>query len=56
MLDGWEEKIPGRRAKMFSALMQARPSHLLDPELFDFAGLMRSGEFEGNDKQVPELR
>jgi len=56
MLDGWEEKIPGRRAKMFSALMQARPSHLLDPELFDFAGLMRSGEFEGNDKQVPTLR
>ena len=56
MLDGWEEKIPGRRAKMFSALMQARPSHLLDPELFDFAGLMRSGEFEGNDKQVPKLR
>lgn len=56
MLDGWEEKIPGRRAKMFSALMQARPSHLLDPELFDFAGLMRSGECEGNDKQVPELR
>ena len=56
MLDGWEEKIPGRRAKMFSALMQARPSHLLDPELFDFAGLMRSGEFDGNDKQVPKLR
>lgn len=56
MLDGWEEKIPGRRAKMFSALMQARPSHLLDPELFDFAGLMRSGEFEGNGKQVSELR
>ena len=56
MLDGWEEKIPGRRAKMFSALMQARPSHLLDPELFDFAGLMRSCEFEGNDKQVPTLR
>jgi len=56
MLDGWEEKIPGRRAKMFSALMQTRPSHLLDPELFDFAGLVRSGEFEGNPKQVPKLR
>ncbi len=41
MLDGWEAKAPGRRQKMFSALMSARPSHLLDPELFDFAGLMR---------------
>ncbi|MEL6517107.1 MAG: tRNA 2-thiocytidine(32) synthetase TtcA [Pseudomonadota bacterium] len=41
MLDGWEEKAPGRRQKMFSALMTARPSHLLDPELFDFAGLHR---------------
>jgi tRNA 2-thiocytidine biosynthesis protein TtcA len=36
MLDEWEEKAPGRRQKLFSALMNARPSHLLDPELFDF--------------------
>ncbi len=42
MLDGWEAKAPGRRGKMFSALMQARPSHLLDPDLFDFAGLSRA--------------
>ncbi|SDY56477.1 tRNA 2-thiocytidine biosynthesis protein TtcA [Jannaschia faecimaris] len=39
MLDEWETRAPGRRAKMFSALMQVRPSHMLDPELFDFAGL-----------------
>lgn len=39
MLDEWEAKAPGRRGKMFSALMNARPSHLLDPALFDFAGL-----------------
>jgi len=39
MLDDWETKIPGRRQKIFSALMSARPSHLLDPDLFDFAGL-----------------
>ncbi|WP_298430293.1 tRNA 2-thiocytidine(32) synthetase TtcA [uncultured Jannaschia sp.] len=39
MLDGWEAKAPGRRAKMFSALGQVRPSHMLDPALFDFAGL-----------------
>jgi tRNA 2-thiocytidine biosynthesis protein TtcA len=42
MLDEWEAKAPGRRGKMFSALMNARPSHLLDPELFDFAGLSPS--------------
>ena len=42
MLDEWEAKAPGREGggqKMFSALMNARPSHLLDPALFDFARL-----------------
>lgn len=39
ILDGWEKNSPGRRQVMFRALMNARPSHLLDPELFDFAGL-----------------
>ena len=41
LLDGWEKDAPGRRQVMFRALMNARPSHLLDPELFDFAGLAR---------------
>jgi len=44
ILDGWERNAPGRRQKMFSALMNARPSHLLDPALFDFAGLVRQGD------------
>jgi len=39
MLDEWESRLPGRRQKIFSALMSARPSHLLDPGLFDFVGL-----------------
>jgi len=39
LLDGWEARTPGRRQIMFRALMNARPSHLLDSELFDFAGL-----------------
>ncbi len=41
ILDGWEKNAPGRRQVMFRALMNARPSHLLDPKLFDFAGLTR---------------
>ncbi len=41
MLDEWESRHPGRRQVMFRALMNARPSHLLDPGLFDFAALAR---------------
>jgi len=44
MLDEWEEKAPGRRQKLFSALMNARPSHLLDPALFEFEGLSRNAQ------------
>jgi tRNA 2-thiocytidine biosynthesis protein TtcA len=48
MLDDWEAKAPGRRQKMFSALMNARPSHLLDPVLFDFAALTPNLENPGD--------
>lgn len=49
ILDGWEKNSPGRRRVMFRALMNARPSHLLDPKLWDFAGLSlkESGALEG---------
>ena len=59
LLDGWEKNAPGRRGKMFRALTHARPSHLLDPELFDFAGLMRSAaaaEDRENAGETPLLR
>lgn len=53
LLNGWEAKSPGRRQKMFRALMNARPSHLLDPKLFDFQGLtISTDEF---DENVPQL-
>ncbi|MGB0506312.1 MAG: tRNA 2-thiocytidine(32) synthetase TtcA [Pikeienuella sp.] len=39
LLDEWEQRTPGRRQVMFNALRNANPSHLLDPELFDFANL-----------------
>ena len=42
---------------MFRALMNARPSHLLDPGLFDFAGLTRGAPPEdGNPDALPRLR
>ncbi len=56
LLDQWEKNHPGRRQKMFRALSNARPSHLLDPSLFDFAGLVRSGEIEENSPEIPVLR
>ncbi len=57
ILDGWEANAPGRRQVMFRALMNARPSHLLDPRLFDFAGLAREPvEFESNSDPAPRLR
>jgi tRNA 2-thiocytidine biosynthesis protein TtcA len=43
LLDTWEARSPGRRQVMFRALMNARPSHLLDTALFDFSGLVRGG-------------
>ncbi|MGR3492407.1 MAG: tRNA 2-thiocytidine(32) synthetase TtcA, partial [Shimia sp.] len=43
MLDEWERNHPGRRQKMFRALSNTRPSHLLDPDLFSFRDLRRVG-------------
>ena len=48
MLDDWERRAPGRRQKMFRALSNSRPSHLLDPALFDFAGLALGSPGEGD--------
>lgn len=39
MLNDLETRFPGRKAVMMRALANARPSHLLDPSLFDFTGL-----------------
>ena len=57
ILDQWEKNSPGRRQVMFRALMNARPSHLLDPKLFDFAGLaLGSVKFEADSDLPPKLR
>ncbi len=53
LLDEWEVRSPGRRQIMFRSLMNVRPSHLADPALFDFAGLMRNSvELSGNPPQL----
>lgn len=39
MLDDMEQKMPGRKDVMIRAMGNVRPSHLMDPKIFDFAGL-----------------
>ncbi|HEY1491302.1 MAG TPA: tRNA 2-thiocytidine(32) synthetase TtcA [Steroidobacteraceae bacterium] len=39
MLAAWEQEYPGRTETIFSALRNVEPAHLVDPALFDFAGL-----------------
>ncbi|WP_306118015.1 MULTISPECIES: tRNA 2-thiocytidine(32) synthetase TtcA [unclassified Roseitalea] len=39
MLAEMEAKMPGRKDTMIRALANVRPSHLLDPSLFDFAAV-----------------
>ena len=41
ILDGWEKNSPGRRQVIFRSLMNTKPSHLLDKNLFDFLDLQR---------------
>lgn len=54
LLNEWEARSPGRRGVMFRALMNARPSHLPDPALFDFLGLTPGGRVAKGD--TPDLR
>ena len=42
MLQAWERETPGRINSLFNSLQNVTPSHLADPELFDFAGLERA--------------
>ncbi len=57
ILDQWEKNAPGRRQVMFRALTNARPSHLLDPKLFDFINLS-TGQIQNdeNSAEIPKLR
>lgn len=39
MLQTWEKQWPGRTETLFRSLQNIAPSHLADPNLFDFGGL-----------------
>ena len=52
LLSEWEQKKPGTRQVMARALANVRPSHLHDPRVFDFAGLILGGKGE-DDPNVP---
>ncbi|MEE8238001.1 MAG: tRNA 2-thiocytidine(32) synthetase TtcA [Gammaproteobacteria bacterium] len=41
MLAAWEKEDPGRSGRLFRSLQNVSPSHLADPELYDFAALGR---------------
>jgi tRNA 2-thiocytidine biosynthesis protein TtcA len=43
MLQDWERRFPGRVQTIFNALARVVPTHLMDPELFDFRGLRPTG-------------
>jgi tRNA 2-thiocytidine biosynthesis protein TtcA len=43
MLQDWERRFPGRVQTIFNALARVVPTHLMDPELFDFRGLRLTG-------------
>lgn len=44
MLQGWERATPGRLDNIFRGLQNVTPSHLGDPRLYDFAGLVPGGQ------------
>lgn len=55
ILDQWEKNSPGRRNVMFKALTNIRPSHMLDPKIFDFLSLATS-QVSDTDDEIPSLR
>ncbi|MCC5958423.1 MAG: tRNA 2-thiocytidine(32) synthetase TtcA [Rhodobacteraceae bacterium] len=55
LLDEWEKRSPGRRNVMFRALMNVRPSHMPDPQLFDFLALARGAKPPPDPNAPPDL-
>jgi len=49
MLASWDKQFPGRLETIFTSLQNVAPSQLADRQLFDFAGLMRSEQADGQE-------
>jgi tRNA 2-thiocytidine biosynthesis protein TtcA len=47
MLKSWDKQFPGRLETIFTSLQNVAPSQLADRQLFDFSGLMRGPQAEG---------
>lgn len=48
MIAEWDRKFPGRSWNVFNALSRVVPSHLMDTQLFNFAGLAATGMADVN--------
>ena len=52
MLSDWNRRFPGRIETMFRALCNVVPSHLADPKLHDFAGIVATGVADADGDTV----
>ncbi|MDO9737410.1 tRNA 2-thiocytidine(32) synthetase TtcA [Glaesserella parasuis] len=52
MLQTWDRQYTGRIETMFSALQNVAPSHLCDPNLFDFKGIKRGQLIDGIEGDI----
>lgn len=53
MLAQWQQQFPGRIETIFSSMRHVSVSHLLDPEVFDFAGIERRAHEEVSGAAIP---
>src|SRR3546814_9191161 len=56
MIAEWDKKFPGRSWNVFGALSRVVPTHLMDRDLFDFAGLVATGQAARSEEHTSELQ
>ena len=54
MMREWNKRFPGRLETMFAALQRISPSHLLDPQQFDFRNLQTHAAMQGDEEAESE--